>query len=308
VPAARAAQAVGFALAAVSAVLWGFAGVVAKTALQGALDSGTLLVIRLVASAALVGLWAAIARPAALRVPRDAWPIMVVLGLAIVSLHTMYYATIQATNVGTAVFLQYLSPTLIVLFGWATWRQPRERWSALAVVAALGGSWLLVASGGRLLLSPQALATGLGAAVSLAAQTILLEQAGRRVAPVAVIFWSLAIAGAASLLVGDPAGVADTAWTASLVGAASYMVLGATVIPMFLLVAAVGRIGAAKAGVVSTLEPVVAAAAAWPFLGERMSAGQLGGGVLILLAISFVYRAPLLRPDASVQTVEIGEP
>src|SRR5690606_3815343 len=219
----------------------------------------------------IVGLWAAIARPEALRVPRVAWGVMAALGLAIVALHTMYYATIQATNVGTAVFLQYLSPTLIVLFGWATLRQPRERWSALAVVAALAGSWLLVASGGRLLLSTQALATGLGAAVALATQTILLDLASRRVAAAGVIFWSLAVAGVVSLLVGDPGGIAATVWAAPLAGAAAYMVLGATILPMFLLVAAVRRVGAAKAGVVSTLEPVVAASAAWPFLGERMS-------------------------------------
>jgi drug/metabolite transporter (DMT)-like permease len=306
VPAARGAQAAGFALAAASAVLWGFAGVVAKAALQDALDSGTLLVLRLVLSAAIVGLWAAFAQPGALRVPRSAWGAMAALGLAIVSLHTMYYATIQATNVGTAVFLQYLSPTLIVLFGWATRRQPRERWSALAIAAALAGSWLLVASVGGLLLSPRALATGLGAAVSLATQTVLLEHVGRRVAPAAVIFWSLAAAGAASLLIGDPTGVTTTAWTFPLLGAVAYMVVLATVVPMFLLIAAIARVGAAKAGVVSTLEPVVAAAGAWIFLAEAMRPTQWLGGLLILVAISFVYRAPTPSRSVRVQSVDIA--
>lgn len=292
---ARGAQTAGFVLAAGSAVLWGLAGVVAKSALQGALGSGTLLVLRLVVSAVIVGLWVAVRRPGALRVPPGARVTMLGLGAAIVSLHTLYYATIQATNVGTAVFLQYLSPTLIVLFGWATGRQARERWSALAVAAALAGSWLLVSAGGGLLLSPGALATGLGAAVALAAQTILLEQASRRVDAVGVIFWSLAIAGAASLLVGDPGGAMDTRWSLGLAAAVAYMIVLATVVPMFLLIAAVRRVGAAKAGVVSTLEPVVAAGAAWPFLGERMAAGQLLGGLLILVAISFVYRAPVPR-------------
>ena len=292
---ARGAQTAGFVLAAGSAVLWGLAGVVAKSALQGALGSGTLLVLRLVVSAVIVGLWVAVRRPGALRVPPGARVTMLGLGVAIVSLHTLYYATIQATNVGTAVFLQYLSPTLIVLFGWATGRQARERWSALAVAAALAGSWLLVSAGGGLLLSPGALATGLGAAVALAAQTILLEQASRRVDAVGVIFWSLAIAGAASLLVGDPGGAMDTRWSPGLAAAVAYMIVLATVVPMFLLIAAVRRVGAAKAGVVSTLEPVVAAGAAWPFLGERMAAGQLLGGLLILVAISFVYRAPVPR-------------
>lgn len=304
-PAGRASQAAGFALAATAAVLWGFAGVVAKAALQGALDSGTLLVLRLAVSAVIVGLWAALRRPGALRVPAGGWPMMVALGLAIVSLHTMYYATIQATSVGTAVFLQYLSPTLIVLFGWATYRQARERWSALSVVTALTGSWLLVATAGGLVLSTRALATGLGAAVSLAAQTVLLEQVGRRVHPLGVVFWSLTIAGIASLIVGNPGGIATTAWTLSLTAAAAYMIVGATVVPMLLLIAAVGRIGAAKAGVVSTLEPVVAALAASPFLGERMTPGQSAGAILILVAIWFVYRAPAPRSAARVQSVDI---
>lgn len=285
-------QRVGFALAATAAVLWGLAGVVAKTALQGAFDSGALLVLRLVVSAVIVGLWAAVARREALRVPRDAWGGIVALGIAIVSLHIMYYATIQATNVGTAVFLQYLSPTLIVLVGWATRRQPRERWSALAVVTALAGSWLLLAAGGRLVLSPQALATGLGAAVSLAAQTILLERVGRRVAPVGVFFWSITIAGAASLALGDPRGALETAWSWSLAAAVGYMIVAATVIPMFLVIGAVARVGAAKTGVVTTLEPVVASAAAWALLREEMGPMQWVGGGLIMVAIWFVYRAP----------------
>ena len=305
-PAGRTAQTTGFALAAASAVLWGFAGVVAKTALQDALDSATLLVLRLVASAAIVGLWAAAVRPGALRVPRDARPWMVALGVAIVSLHSMYYATIQATNVGTAVFLQYLSPTLIVLFGWITGRQARERWSALAVATALAGSWLLVASAGGLLLSGQALATGLGAAVSLAAQTLLLEQVGRRVDPLGVIFWSLTVAGAGAIFLGDAGGIVSTRWTVPLAAAAAYMIVAATVVPMLLIIAAISRIGAAKAGVVSTLEPVVAAAAAWPALGERMGLGQLAGGVLIILAIVLIYRAPLPGRIRRVQSVDIG--
>lgn len=292
----RGAQGAGFALAAASAVLWGLAGVVAKSALAGALDAGTLLVLRLVASAVVVGLWAAAVRPRALRVPPDAWPALAALGLAIVSLHAMYYATIQATNVGTAVFLQYLSPTLIVVVGWATRRQARERWSALAVGTALAGSWLLVASGGSLVLSPRALATGLGAAVSLATQTLLLDQVGRKVEPAGVFFWSIALAALASLALGDPTGGFALSWTPALGGAVGYMILGATVVPMLLLIAAVRRLGPAKAGVVSTLEPVVAATAAWPLLGEVLSPPQWAGGALILAAIALVARAPVPAP------------
>lgn len=291
-PPGRGGQWAGFALAAAAAVLWGFSGVVAKTALQGSLDSGTLLVIRLAGSAVIAGLWAAIMRPGALRLSRDAAPAVVALGLTVVSLHSMYYATIQATNVGTAVFLQYLAPTLIVVFGWITRRQARERWSALAVLAALAGSWLLVGGGGGVVLTTVAVITGLGAAVSLAGQTILLDVVGSRVAPLGVVFWSLTVAALVSLGAGDPGAISDIGWTWATGGAAGYMILGATVIPMLLMIAAVKRLGPAKAGVVTTLEPVVAAAAAWPFLGEVMALPEWLGGVLILVAIGFVYRAP----------------
>lgn len=300
----RGGQGTGFALAAAAAVLWGLSGVVAKTALRTALEPGALLVIRLAASAIIVGLWAALWRPGALRASRAAWPALGALGLAVVGLHAMYYATIQATTIGTAVFLQYLSPTLIVLVGWATLRQPRERWSALSVLTALAGSWLLVAAGGGLVLAPAALATGLGAAMALASQTILLDVAGRDASPVTVFFWSILVAAAVSIGAGDPAAIWRADWSLGVAAAAAYMVLGATVVPMFLMIAAVRRLGPAKAGVVTTLEPVVAAASAWLLLGESMTPVQWAGGALIIVAIGFVYLAPIPR----VGTVDIHDP
>ena len=111
---------------------------------------------------------------------------------------------------------------------------------------------------------------------------------------------------AASLLLGDPSGVATTAWSLPLLGAVAYMVVLATVVPMFLLVAAITRVGAAKAGVVSTLEPVVAAGGAWIFLAEAMRPTQWLGGLLILVAIWFVYRAPVPAKVPRVQTVDIA--
>jgi drug/metabolite transporter (DMT)-like permease len=62
------------------------------------------------------------------------------------------------------------------------------------------------------------------------------------------------------------------------------VILG-TVVPFGLFVRALTHVSAVTAQIVSTLEPVVAAGAAFLVLGERLEALQLFGGGLVLVAV-----------------------
>ena len=66
-------------------------------------------------------------------------------------------------------------------------------------------------------------------------------------------------------------------------------------IPFALTLAAVRLIPAARVGLASTFEPVVAAVTAWIALGEHLDALQVVGGLVVLVGIVI---AQSLRPTA----------
>jgi drug/metabolite transporter (DMT)-like permease len=68
------------------------------------------------------------------------------------------------------------------------------------------------------------------------------------------------------------------------------LAIGPTVGASVAYAAGVRTVPVSVASLVATLEPVLAAALAFLFLGETLTAGQAAGGVLILLAVW------LLRP------------
>lgn len=286
-------RAVGAALLIVAATMFGISGVVVKSSLRLALSVEGLLVLRLAGSAGVMALVAAVLRPRDFLLDRRDALTALAAGTSMCLLQYFYYLTIRATNVGTAVFLEYLAPTMLVAWGWTTGAMARERWSAAAVVVALAGSWMLVATGGEgMQLAPRAVATGLACAGCLALQTIFLEMLLARRTKVTVFFWAIGVAAAVSLVPGDATVLWRTEWTDDTTRLILYIVLGATVIPLFFLLAAIPRLGAARAGVISTMEPVVAAIGADLVLQERLAPLQWAGGALIVLAVGLIQRAP----------------
>ncbi len=261
-------------------------------ALRGSLDARALLTLRLVWAVAALGAGIALARPALFRLRGTPLRLVVALGIAMIALQYCYYRTIQATSVSTAVFLEFLAPAIVVTHGWLTGRQAREPWSAASVLCAMAGGYLLVVSGSGLRLPPVALATGIGTAVALACQTLLLDRAPEEGSRMGFLFAALGVSALLSLLLGDAASIWRTTWSAATVGVVAYMAIGATIVPMLLIMIAVRHLGPARTGVTATLEPLVAAAAAGILLGERLTGAQAAGGALILAGVACIYRAP----------------
>jgi drug/metabolite transporter (DMT)-like permease len=62
------------------------------------------------------------------------------------------------------------------------------------------------------------------------------------------------------------------------------------VVPFLLEVEALKLTDAGTVGVVATVEPVVATAVAWVWLGQQLSGWQVVGGLVVVLAIAVVQR------------------
>ncbi|HET6311480.1 MAG TPA: EamA family transporter, partial [Candidatus Nitrosotalea sp.] len=72
-----------------------------------------------------------------------------------------------------------------------------------------------------------------------------------------------------------------------------------TMLAISLFMAGLPRVGAARAALLSTVEPVLTVLLAVVLLGDRLSVIQVMGGVLVLLAVVLVQATYLWRPGPS---------
>ncbi|MBE3076566.1 MAG: EamA family transporter, partial [Actinobacteria bacterium] len=102
----------------VTATLWGLSGTLSKYLMQGGVTPIALGQGRSVVTALLLFAFLALRRPAGLRVPRRAWAWLVLFGVFLATVQFAYFSAIERLAVAAAILLEYLSPALVVAFGW----------------------------------------------------------------------------------------------------------------------------------------------------------------------------------------------
>lgn len=305
-PARRRRPRLGYAMAAVAAVLWGVNGAVSKTILASGLSSERLAQLRsLGAAAGLVAILAVVA-PARLKLTRRELPYLLAFGVGgLAFVQFFYFLAIHRLAIGIALLVEYLAPLLVAL--WARFVQHthvrRRIWVALAL--ALTGLGLIVdLFGGGTSLSTAGILFALGGAFAYALYVLLAEHVVGGRDPVSLLAWGFLFASVFWAVVvpwwSFPGHrlVVDTDLGGHLAGhhlpvwlLAVWMVLLGTIAPFFLLVSALRHVSATTAGIVAMLEPVVGALVGWLWLSETLDGVQLGGAAVVLAAIGLAQTA-----------------
>ncbi len=175
-------------------------------------------------------------------------------------------------------------------------------WAALAL--SLVGLGLVAQVWAEVTLDPVGIAAGLGAAVGLAACYLLGERSASRRDPLSTTFWSFVFAAGFWAVLQPwwsfPGGVltSDVSLSGNLADVdlpvwllATYMVVLGTIVPFALVLSALRHLPATRVGVVGMLEPVLAAAVAWPWLGEVLTGVQVLGGIVVLVGVGLAQTA-----------------
>lgn len=306
----------GYLLAVLAATGWALGGLTAKwlfVTTGAAVDPATLSGARAVLATAMLLACLGLFKRGELRVrPRDL-PFLAafgVFGLAMV--HMTYFAAIRLTNVPTAMVLEYLAPILVLAVSVAFLGE-RMTWALPAgVVLSITGCALMVGAigGTGLKVSPAGIAWGLAAAVFFGLYTVMGKYAAPRFSPwtlltyglgFAALFWLVWLRGPGPIvaLLADPRRLV----------AISSMALFSTVIPFGAFLVALHHIDATKASITATLEPVLAGIGTYviPAIYEPLSALQLAGGALVLIAV-VVVQAPHLLARRGVAVEEPALP
>ncbi len=307
---ARPAVGYGFTLGA--AGFFAVNGTVSTLALEAGLPPTRLTALRCLGAAVGLVLFLLAVSPSRLRVRVRELPFLAAFGVIGVALtQFLYYVAISRMPVGIALVFEMTAPVLIALYVWLVRGEAvrRRLWAALAL--SLSGL-LFVAEvwedGGSL--DALGVAAGFGAAVCLAAYYLLGERGTHTRDPVALTCWSF-VAAALFWAVAAPwwqfdAGVLAERVPVSLGGLqlplwalVGWIVLMGAIVPFWLSIAALRHLPPTTAGLVATIEPVLASVVAWLWVEQVLSGWQVLGGAVVLTGIALAQtsrREPVPTP------------
>jgi drug/metabolite transporter (DMT)-like permease len=272
-----------------SAVAFGAMGILGKLAYGEGVTVGTLLAVRFALAAALF--WVLVAATGAVRdvrrVRRTDAGAALALGAVGYSLQAgAYFTALRRLDASLLSLLLYTFPAMVTVAEIALGRERASLRTVGALVLASAGLALVLAGAGTGALDPVGAALGIGAALVYTTYILTSAPVAARVSP--LILSALITTGAAGTLA--VAGVADGSMQLGRVTGAGYgwlagIAVVSTVGAVSLFFAGLRRVGATRASIVSTAEPLTAVVLAYLAFGETLTPVQLTGGALILGAV-----------------------
>lgn len=287
-----------------SATGFGTLAILAKLGYASGLGTQQMLAFRFLLAAAGMLALAALAGQNPLRLGRTRLLTLLSMGMFFYSAQSLtYFLALRSLPASLVVLIAYIYPSLVVVAGWLFLRRAITAKHGVALVASLVGVAMLV-SGAHFQLT-WALLLAVASPVVYTGYILVGERVmGSVPAPAAsavimvgaAIGFSLIAAATNELtLPRSPGG-----WVVVVV-----LALLPTMLAITLFLAGLPRVGASRAALLSTWEPVVTVMLAVVVLGDRLSVVQVLGGLLVLLAVVVIQSAQLWRPgDAYLSTEE----
>lgn len=293
-PADEAGRALGFALALAGAVLFSAKAVVVKLTYRYGIDAVTLIAFRMLFAlpffAAIA--WVQARKAASGHVPALTWrERLQVAGLGLLGYYLssfLDFLGLQTISAGLERLILFLSPTMVLLITALWLRRPivGRQWLALAL-SYLGVVLVFardVSFGGPAVVlgSAYVLASALTYALYLVFSGELLKRVGAT-RLVAYAMTSSCVACLVQFLVVHPP--AMLVQPLGVYGLSAFHAVFNTVLPVFMVMWAVDRIGAPLAAQLGMIGPVSVLFIANVALDEPITAWQLGGTALVLTGV-----------------------
>ena len=301
----RSAYLGGLVLALTGATFFSAKAILAKLLYREGVDVVTVMALRMLLSLpffVVIAAWTWRRQPRLSTADLGRIAFLGMIGYYLSSL--LDFIGLQYITAGLERLIMFLTPTIVLLLGIAFYRRhaSRRQWTAMGIAylgivlvfqhdAQLGGSEVVLGSAfvvaatltyGLYLLLSGELIQRVG--------TLRLTSLAMTVSSVAGIAQYVVLKGWSPLFEQTPA-----AWSLSAIFATV-----ATVLPVFLTMAAVARIGAGTASQAGMIGPVSTLFLGWWLLGEPITALQLAGTALVLAGIFLLSTArPLPAPPTA---------
>lgn len=308
----RGRQLLGIALTVVSAFGFGSGPLFAKPVYAAGVDWLTLMAWRFLLGAAFAWGWVLLvpaSREALRRMDRRGIVVAVLLGIMFTTNSGTYFAALETVSASLGALIVYIYPALVAVLTLRMGRrlEGRRAWAALGLALAgvalavgnidttrmppLSGLLLMIAS--PIIYSVWIVlaarfsgerSTGVGREAEAGSSRDPIAAGAVMMTATAVTFWITALAVGRPVL---PASIPPAAWGG---------ILGVGVVATFVAIlgfyGGAHRIGAARASLVSTVEPVWTIVWASIIFGENLTSLQLVGGAMILVGVVLAQSGP----------------
>lgn len=289
----------GALLCLISATGFGIAAVFAKESYRAGLNVPTMLSVRFAIAAAVF--WALVAWR------RPQWPVrrtvfaaigLGSIGYALQAL--LYFGALTRITASLTSLLLYLYPALVTGLAILLRRERPDRRRLAALLSSAAGLILILGTGSSLgSVAGFGVLLALGAALTYA---LYLTVAAGLPEDLDVFLLSAIVCTSAAVTVTIVGSATDTLHAAQQsIGWfwAAMLAVFSTVVPIATLLVGIRLVGAPTAAILSCAEPAVTVVAVALLYAERLTPGQLVGGVAILGAVLLLQ---LRRPAAKTPT------
>ena len=216
-------------------------------------------------------------------------PLFLGLGFGSILFFTIcYFSAITIMPLSTAAILLYTSPIWIVLMSAVFFREKMNAKKIVALALAFGGCVLVSGISGEGI-SLKGLLFGLGSGIGYGLYSILGTVALRRYSPYTVTTYTFSLAAIGSWFISSPMDMlskfsvaSDLSW---LVFFCILTALVTAVIPFLSYTLGLRTVEASKAGIIATLEPMVATVIGIAYFSEALTLLSGMGIALILAAV-----------------------
>ena len=280
-------QKLGPLLIIIAACFWGSMGIFVRRLGSYGFDSIQIVSIRVTLAALMFGLVLFIKDRSGFKIALKDIPLFLGLGFGSILFFTVcYFKAISMMSLSTAAILLYTSPIWIMLMSVLFFHEKLNKKKIIALILAFGGCVLVSGISGEKI-SLLGLLVGLGSGIGYGLYSILGTIALRKYSPYTVTTYTFLFAAVGSWFICRPGDVIskfseadDLGW---LILFCCLTALITAVIPFLSYTLGLSMVEASKAGILATVEPLVATLIGVVVYDEPLTALS-GLGILLILS------------------------
>ncbi|MCX7985152.1 MAG: DMT family transporter [Bacteroidetes bacterium] len=275
---------------------WGSSAPLAKFLITNKYSTVMVVQTRTLISFLVLAGWFLLVKPQYFKIERRdilAFAILGTCGLALTNF--FYYFTIVESTVATAILLQYTAPVLVVVYtGLITRTENISKYHLFTLMLAVLGCVLAVTNGSctSVQIKGWAMVTGPLSALTYALQIVLTKRLLEKYSLWTVLILMFGFASLFWLIIHPPWIILSEGYTASDWTIFFIFALVSILVPQAAFAKGLSYLGASTAGILTTLEPIVAIGLALIIVHESIGILQAVGGALVLTAVCILHSTP----------------
>lgn len=287
-------QWIGMGLAIMGALFWGLSGTSVQF-LENAkhLNVEWLLEVRLLIAGLLTIILAYMQDGIRIfdifKNPKDFGKLLIFGLLGIALAQYSYFKAIAISGVGVATVLQYVAPTMIIIYLFLRYFKKPSIPELFCIVLAMVGTVCIVMQEGLDISSfnGEAMFWGLVSAASICVYTLQPIELLKKYGTTSIVGFAMFICGILSVAVFQQI-ESEAIWAGmTWLGLFTIIILG-TVVSFNAYIEGVRRIGAVQGSILSSLEPISAAIFGWALLGNEFTLVGIFGMICIIATVFII--------------------